>query len=105
MGDLNSNSCWDVPDRWWNHSDVVPELRNIGLHSAYHCLFDEAQGHETIPTFYMYRGRDRPYHIDYVFASKCLLKDAVLVIGDPGFWLEASDHLPLFLALSSLDFS
>ena len=104
MGDLNSNSCWDVPDRWWNHSDVVRELRNIGLLSAYHHFLGEAQGHETIPTFYMYRRRNRPYHIDYAFVSKCLLKEAVLTIGDPGFWLEASDHLPLLLALPSLDF-
>ncbi len=48
-GDLNSNKCWDEWDRWWNHSNVVRELEEIGLYSAYHLLQNEAQSRKTLP--------------------------------------------------------
>ena len=95
IGDLNSNACWDVWDRWWNHSDVVRQLQEVGLTSLYHHLHREQHGKETTPTFYMYRQRDKPYHIDYAFLSAKLLEDAVCEVGDPTAWLELSDHMPL----------
>lgn len=67
LGDLNSNTRWDEWDRWWNHSDVVSDLENIGLKSAYHQHFQEAQGSETRPTLFHTRKLDKPYHIDYGF--------------------------------------
>ncbi|MBH2016809.1 MAG: endonuclease/exonuclease/phosphatase family protein [Burkholderiales bacterium] len=95
IGDLNSNACWDVWDRWWNHSDVVRQLRDLGLTSTYHAVSGEAQGKESRPTFYMNRKLSRPYHIDYAFLSSSLLKGATCEIGDPADWLEVSDHMPL----------
>jgi len=102
IGDLNSNSRWDASDRWWNHADVVRKLGRIGLRSAYHHLLNEDQGQESIPTFYMYRKRERPYHIDYAFVSQPLLSGATCSIGDPEFWLDVSDHMPLLVDLPAL---
>jgi exonuclease III len=97
LGDFNSNACWDVWDRWWNHSDVVRELAEIGLTSIYHEINNETQGKETKATFYMYRKLDRPYHIDYVFLSQILLRNSNLTVGEAKFWLQYSDHVPLIV--------
>jgi exonuclease III len=101
IGDLNSNACWDVWDRWWNHSDVVRELFEIGIQSLYHHQTGEPQGQETQPTFYMYRKPERPYHIDYAFLSAPLLKSSRLSIGAPSEWLEYSDHMPVIINMTS----
>lgn len=94
-GDFNSNACWDKWDRWWNHSDVVRELKEIGIHSLYHYLTKELQGTETQPTFFMYRKEQRPYHIDYIFQSEDLVSESTIKIGEPNEWLEFSDHMPI----------
>jgi endonuclease/exonuclease/phosphatase family metal-dependent hydrolase len=102
IGDLNSNACWDVWDRWWNHSDVVTRLQDLGLQSIYHLSHDEAQGQESRPTFYMHRKSNRPYHIDYAFLSEALLSGAECEVGDPNSWLEVSDHMPIVLEVPAL---
>jgi exonuclease III len=100
IGDFNSNICWDAWDRWWNHSDVVRELEELGIYSLYHAVNGEAQGSESSPTFYMYRKREKPYHIDYAFLSKMYLSSASLEVGNPNIWLEHSDHMPLFMQIN-----
>lgn len=97
VGDFNSNTCWDLWDRWWNHSDVVRDLEALGLKSLYHHQFREAQGEETRPTFFMHRNLSKPYHIDYAFLSASLLAHATLQLGDRDPWLKWSDHLPLVI--------
>lgn len=99
IGDFNSNACWDVWDRWWNHSDVVKILSDIGISSLYHRRKNEDQGKETEPTFFMYRKIDKPYHIDYAFTSKRWLSSSTIEVGKPEDWLEHSDHMPLLIEL------
>ncbi len=94
LGDFNSNSIWDEPDRWWSHSDVVRELKSSGLESLYHYQFDELQSKETTPTFYMHRKTKKPYHIDYTFLSADLLTSSKMEVGSLE-WLKVSDHVPL----------
>ena len=100
-GDLNSNTCWDVWDRWWNHSDVVKELKQVGIESLYHLQIGEQQGKESQPTFCMYRKEDRTYHIDYAFLSKDLISSAELSIGKSEDWLEFSDHMPVIFTIGN----
>jgi exonuclease III len=95
-GDFNSNALWDTWDRWWNHSDVVRELGEIGIESLYHSFTKEAQGKETQPTFFMHRKLARPYHIDYFFGGTAFLNHLInLEIGATDPWLKISDHLPI----------
>jgi exonuclease III len=96
-GDFNSNVIWDEWDRWWNHSDVVNELGDIGISSIYHQLKNEEQGAESMPTLFLQRNMDKPYHIDYAFASESLFdKRATNIdVGMPSRWLAHSDHMPL----------
>ncbi|MDH3355507.1 MAG: endonuclease/exonuclease/phosphatase family protein [Chromatiales bacterium] len=102
-GDFNSNVIWDDWDRWWNHSDVVRELDEIGFESLYHFVSGEAQGKESSPTLYLYRKTDRPYHIDYVFVPSEVLAGSRLKVGVHGEWLEYSDHMPVIFEVPSLD--
>jgi exodeoxyribonuclease-3 len=99
VGDFNSNSIWDKPERWWNHSDVIKELRDIELESVYHFQLQESQDKETKPTFFLQRNRDKPYHIDYIFASSDLLNNCELEVGQHDDWLPFSDHMPLCLSI------
>lgn len=94
-GDFNSNVFWDKWDRWWNHSDVVKELQELDIHSIYHEFMSEEQGQETMPTLFLQRKREKPYHIDYAFVSKSLMDGSSLEVGHPDQWLEISDHMPM----------
>ena len=102
-GDFNSNSKWDHLRRKGNHSHVVSELRKLGIYSMYHELTQERQGEESTPTFYLNRKVDKPYHLDYVFASFDLISGAPLEleVGTPDVWLEHSDHMPIIVELDT----
>lgn len=98
VGDFNSNSIWDKPYREGNHSTVVEKLKGKNIYSTYHEYYKAEQGNENHPTLFMYRHKDKPYHIDYCFASKYFtdnLKD--VSVGCYEEWKEFSDHMPLIV--------
>ena len=100
-GDFNSNKIWDRKRRVGNHSDVVKLLGSHGLVSAYHEHRNEAHGAETCPTFHLFRHKDKPYHIDYIFlpqAWKSRLEGVEVCKYED--WSKMSDHCPLFLDVS-----
>lgn len=70
VGDFNSNKIWDRKRRQGNHSNVVKFLEDKGIFSSYHFYYKQVQGKEEHPTLYMYRHKDKPYHIDYCFVSE-----------------------------------
>lgn len=99
VGDFNSNVKWDEWDRWWNHSDVVRELSEIGIESVYHKYTEEEQGKETQPTFYLHRNVSKSYHIDYCFAPTHFVdKVKSMRLGTYDEWISISDHVPLIVS-------
>jgi hypothetical protein len=97
LGDFNSHSLWDdehPKDR--NHTALVQRLGDFGLVSSYHTYYGEPHGRESRPTFFEYRHRHRPYHIDYCFfpASWIPRLDSV-TLGEHSSWARRSDHMPL----------
>ena len=97
-GDFNSNSQWDANRPGRNHTEVVRLFESHGLISAYHAHHGEKQGAETQPTYYFYRHRDKPFHIDYVFVPTSWRLGSVEV-GSFGEWGQLSDHVPVVVDL------
>jgi exodeoxyribonuclease-3 len=97
-GDFNSNTIWDRPRRIGNHSAVVKRLGEKGISSCYHGFHRQEQGKEKHPTQYMYRHKDKPYHLDYCFATKDLAdKIESVQVGRHAYWSRYSDHVPLIV--------
>lgn len=97
-GDFNSNKIWDKKHRTANHSAVVDKLADKNIVSVYHKLLDQEQGKENHPTFFLQRNKNKPYHIDYCFASNdlyCRVKE--IEIGTYENWISYSDHTPLII--------
>ncbi|MEP0262868.1 endonuclease/exonuclease/phosphatase family protein [Dokdonia sp.] len=99
IGDFNSNTFWDKPNRVSNHSNVVSYLSKLGIESAYHYFYNQVQGKEKDPTFYLYKQIGRPYHLDYCFTSQNLLKKLKNVsVGNHKDWTALSDHSPVIIS-------
>lgn len=98
-GDFNSNTIWDKPRREGNHTTVVKFLEERNIRSVYHLFHKQEQGREKHNTLFMYRHKDKPYHIDYCFVSADLLKKVSSVkIGRHSKWSCYSDHTPLIVS-------
>ena len=101
IGDFNSNTIWDYKKhRLSNHSSVVEALEAKGIFSTYHLQHKQIQGKEQHPTYFMYRHRNKPYHIDFCFASADIIKQLESVeIGEYDAWIKYSDHVPVTITL------
>ena len=98
IGDFNSNTIWDKPKRKGNHSTVVDRLAQKGIFSTYHKHYKQMQGKEEHSTLFMYRHQNKPYHIDYCFASIDLINKLKNVeIGSYEEWTTYSDHKPVIV--------
>jgi exonuclease III len=100
-GDFNSNSIWDKKHVGCDHTSVVQDLATIDLLSMYHLRSGEEQGKETSPTFFLHRKIEKPYHIDYAFASRTLIgKNYEINVGQWESWLAHSDHMPVIFEIN-----
>lgn len=103
LGDFNSNKIWDRQHKEKNHSSVVKLLEDKGIFSTYHLYYKQTQGAEKHPTLYMYRHKDKPYHIDYCFVSADIAEKIKSVeIGDYDFWTKYSDHVPVIVTFDNI---
>lgn len=101
LGDFNSNAVWDRVYRP-GHSFVMAELAKDHFISAYHNEREKKikHGYEPDPTSYMYRKKENPYHVDYVFhKSGCSHVIQDFQIGTYEDWGDISDHMPINLNL------
>jgi len=97
-GDFNNHPRWDKPNGPNNMSVIAQELVGRGLVSLYHHHTGDASGGELRGTYWHYRRREMPYHIDYLFVPMTWLKDlAAFELGDYDAWCASrlSDHAPL----------
>ena len=96
VGDFNSNTIWDKPRRAGNHSTVVANLEAKKIFSTYHKFHGQTQGKEKHPTLFLYRHQNKPYHLDYCFASTDFMEKLTNVeVGNYNDWTRYSDHKPL----------
>jgi exonuclease III len=62
----------------------------------------QLQGKERHPTLYMYRHQDKPYHLDYCFASHDITRKLKSVeIGGYDLWSAYSDHVPVIVSFKN----
>jgi len=103
IGDFNSNKIWDYKDRVGNHSEVVNKLKKKRIVSLYHENMKLEHGNEKHPTFFMYRKIEKPYHIDYCFASERIFEKGFdFIVGKPNDWIELSDHTPIIIEINEV---
>ena len=102
IGDLNSNVMWDKRHAVASHSNVVRDLRSLGLESAYHATRNIPQGLESDPTFYLQRNLNKQYHIDYAFLPRHLIGACTVHVGKASDWIGVSDHMPVVVDIEGV---
>lgn len=96
IGDFNGNQIWDDNVYTGNFTQTFNFLEAQNFKSLYHWQTGETYGQETQPTFYLYRKRDKPYHLDYcVVKNNRLKKSTTIEVGTFEDWIDLSDHVPL----------
>ena len=100
LGDLNQNAVFDANRRIGLFADTQRMLTRAGLRSLYHQHSGYAFGSEA-PTHWLTFNAERPYHLDYIWASDAFdLRSFTLFPADPWLTERRSDHLPMRAALS-----
>ena len=56
------------------------------------------EGEEVIPTFYLQRKKDKPYHLDRCFVSPERIA-SFNVAANHDYWLSLSDHIPVEIVI------
>ncbi|MCT4545108.1 MAG: hypothetical protein N4A63_16380 [Vallitalea sp.] len=75
---------------------MISLLQSYNIKSLFHLLNNEIHGEETVHTFYMYRHKEKGYHIDYSYCSQRLINNLLnFDIGKFDDWIDYSDHMPL----------
>lgn len=98
IGDWNSNQIWDKERKNGNHTQTVQKLSKQNIISFYHSINNVNHGEETEPTFYLTKNIEKPYHLDYCFASKKLITEKTTIkIGQFKDWIKLSDHMPIII--------
>ena len=92
-GDFNSNVVFDKKHGKKNHTELNRKLESKDLISVYHDMTGDEQGSEKSMTFYQSRHLNLPFHLDFVYAGKNVVKEFKIL--DHYKWLTVSDHLPL----------
>ncbi|HQS04283.1 MAG TPA: hypothetical protein PLT16_01445 [Daejeonella sp.] len=83
-----------------NHTAVVQQLAKKKIHSIYK-QYQQSQGKEAHPTFYLQRKKEKPYHIDYCFASQSFCEKLTSIkVGEYEDWIGLSDHMPIILTFN-----
>ena len=96
VGDFNWNASFAASGPLYGTmDDVIRFLQDRGLRSAYHLLNSADFGGERDSTFYMHKGVNDGYHIDYMWGPYAVLRDAKLEVGKFADWIGLSDHMPL----------
>jgi len=100
-GDFNSNKQFNDEHKGKDHCDMVKLFNSMGLYSAYHKIYGEKHGEESIPTEFQTFDETRPFHLDYIFSKPDFVKN--LEIGTYEEYVKKenrlSDHVPLIFEI------
>jgi exodeoxyribonuclease III len=100
MGDYNSSAATTPKSRLGNHPTLAMNLHDLWLVSAYHQFYFERQGQEKRWTYFQGRKINRRSHIDYAYIpSRWTRRLSNVQVGEPGQWLEHSDHCPVIVEI------
>lgn len=96
LGDFNLNPSFDGNRRRMRAGDLVDLLAAQGLRSLYHQATGEDMGRETRATHHFTYNAARPFHIDFIFASRSL-ELGHFWLGEAADWIGRGrgDHMPL----------
>ena len=99
MGDTNSCSVFNNHHpKNKNHDVLVELLKDKGLVDAYNYCTGETEGEESVPTFYLQRKKEKPYHLDRCFVTPERIV-SFKVADDHDYWLTLSDHIPVEIVI------